>query len=237
MKRKIALLSRKYRTSLQKYLSASSEDGLAPAASLGFQAAKLGLEILQLARIHEQALLPSFSPGDSRSIRNGVISRGQRFFIEAITPIERTHLASRSAHLRLRKLNHTVSERSNELTRVRKGIKEKVLERRNLEESLKTKDARYGKLLEESRLMQDELRSLTRRVLSGQEIERGKVSRKLHDEVAQSILGIHVRLLMLGQKSSGDFKDLLDEIGKVERLVLDSVRKTQLDCKPRIPTR
>jgi signal transduction histidine kinase len=225
MKGKMTMLSQKYATALRKHLVPGSKDGLKRAADFGHRAAALGLEILQVAKIHEQALLPLLMPADSIGIRDGTISRAQVFFIEAITPIERTHLAAKAAQFQLHQLKETLAGRTDELTKSRDGINENVLQRKALEKSYKAKDGHYTKLLEESHLMQEELQYLAHQVLSAQEMERGKISRELHDEIAQAILGIHVRLLVLSQKSSSDFKNLLEEISAAQRLVGDAVQK------------
>ena len=57
----------------------------------------LGLETLDVARIHEGALAALEA---SRS-RDGVIKRAEIFFAEAITPIEETHRAALKTNVRL----------------------------------------------------------------------------------------------------------------------------------------
>ncbi len=58
---------------------------------------------------------------------------------------------------------------------------------------------RYRVLLEESQLMQGKLRQLTHQVLTAQEEERKQISRELHDEVVQLLVGINVELAALGR--------------------------------------
>jgi signal transduction histidine kinase len=60
--------------------------------------------------------------------------------------------------------------------------------------------------------------------MSAQEDERSKISRELHDEVAQTLLGINVRLLMLKKDASFDTERLKKEIASTQRLVEESVR-------------
>ena len=60
------------------------------------------------------------------------------------------------------------------------------------------------RLLRESRRPQDHLRHLTHQILSAQETDRKKISRKLQDEVAQTLLGINVRLLTLKKEASAN---------------------------------
>jgi len=72
----------------------------------------IGLETLDLAKIHEQALIalvsPSYSPGTS----DGMIKRAQAFSIKAVTPIEKTHQTTMEANVRLSQLNERLHRRT-----------------------------------------------------------------------------------------------------------------------------
>src|SRR5206468_10017707 len=56
MKRKLIALSRRYVTALRKHLKQGPRASLQPARGLGRQAVAIGLETLDVARIHEEAL-------------------------------------------------------------------------------------------------------------------------------------------------------------------------------------
>src|SRR5690242_18946760 len=71
MKRKLNGFSRRYHAALRRHLAQQGrKTGPPPPSGLGRQAMMIGLESLDLARIHEEALvtlvLPSYSP-DSRA--------------------------------------------------------------------------------------------------------------------------------------------------------------------------
>src|SRR5438034_10927205 len=87
MKRKLSRLSKRYRALLRKHLKQGPKSSLQPARGLGRQAVGLGLETLDLARIHDGALASL----EAHSSRDGIIKRAEVFFTEAITPIEKTH--------------------------------------------------------------------------------------------------------------------------------------------------
>ncbi|MGA2660957.1 MAG: hypothetical protein ABSH34_26030 [Verrucomicrobiota bacterium] len=74
-----------------------------PAWGPGRQAVALGLETLDVATIHEQALATLEASGS----KNGTIERADLFFTEAIAPIEKTHRAALEASARLSRLNQT----------------------------------------------------------------------------------------------------------------------------------
>jgi signal transduction histidine kinase len=228
MKAKMIVLSRRYEAALGEYLNNGVNDGpafgLKRAARLGRQAVSLGMETLNLAKIHEQALLTAIPPKCPGKARDGLVKRAQIFFIEAITPIERTHLAAAMAEERWNTLSGTLHERTDELAVSKRDVKKGILERKAAEQALKSEGKCRAKSLEESRSLLESLRRLTHRVISAQENERGLISRELHDEIAQVLLGINVRLLTLQQKGFRDAKMLLREITATQQLVEDSVK-------------
>jgi hypothetical protein len=71
------------------------------------------------------------------------------------------------------------------------------------------------------------LRQLTHQVLAAQEDERKKISRELQDEIAQTLLGINVRLLTLKQEARSNTKGLKNEIASTQRLVLKSAKSVR----------
>jgi len=79
-----------------------------------------------------------------------------------------------------------------------------------------------GKSLKDSIQLQKRLRQLTHHVLAAQEDERKKISHELQDEIAQTLLGINVRLLLLKQAARSKTKGLKNEIASAQRLVVKS---------------
>ena len=71
------------------------------------------------------------------------------------------------------------------------------------------------------------MRHLTRKILSAQEDERQKTSRQLHDEIAQTLLAINVRLLTLKKAAKANTENLKKEIAETQRLVKQSVKTIQ----------
>ena len=78
------------------------------------------------------------------------------------------------------------------------------------------------KALKESLQLQKQLRQLTHRVLVAQEDEREKLSHELRDEIAQTLLGLNVRLLLLKQSARNKAGGLKNEIASAQRLVVKS---------------
>jgi signal transduction histidine kinase len=102
-------------------------------------------------------------------------------------------------------------------------LKKEVLERQKAERALKKSEAHYVQLFEESLHMQEQLRHLSRQLLLAQEEERKRISRELHDEIVQTLVGINVHLASLKVKSQLNIKDFLKKINLTQRLVENSV--------------
>jgi len=220
MKRKLIALSRRYVAALRKHLKQGPQASLQPALALGRQAAALGLETLDMARIHEGALA---TLEVSRS-RDGIIKRAEIFFAEAVTPIEKTHCAALKANTRLSQLNKTLGRRTVDLAASNRSLKQGIVRRKAVEQALKKSAGHYARLLKESRRLQEHLQHLTHQILSAQEDKRKKISRELHDEIAQTLLGINVRLLTLKKAAAVNTEGLKKEIASTQRLVKQSVK-------------
>jgi two-component system sensor histidine kinase DegS len=221
MKRTTVRLSRRYAAALSRFLKQGPRASVQPARSLGHKAMALGLETLDLARIHKAALASQ----EASSSRDGIIKRAQIFFVEVITPIETTHRAAQETSGDLNRLARTLSRRTAELATSGRHLKRGIVQRKAAEEALKKSGKHRTDLLEQSRLVQERLRHLTRQILRAQEDNRTKISRDLHDEIAQTLLGINVRLLALKNESVANAEGLKKEIANTQRLVEKS-RKT-----------
>ena len=73
--------------------------------------------------------------------------------------------------------------------------------------------------------MQRKLRLLTRQIISAQEEERKEISRELHDEVVQTLVGINVELAALSRGAASGLHTLQAKIARTQRLVENSVNE------------
>jgi signal transduction histidine kinase len=218
MKQKLIRLSQRYVAALQKHMKSRPRASLQPALRLGRQAVVLGLETLELARIHERALATL----ELSESKDGLAKRAEIFFTEAIAPIVETHRAARQSKNELNQLNGTLDRRTEELTATNQRLQRGIVRRKSVEAALKRSGAHYAKLLKESLQLQEDLRQLTHQVLAAQEDERKKISHGLQNEIAQTLLGINVRLLSLKQEARSNTKGLKNEIASTQKLVLKS---------------
>jgi signal transduction histidine kinase len=78
-------------------------------------------------------------------------------------------------------------------------------------------------LLAHSRQMQEQLRLLSHQLLLAQEEERKKISRELHDVIAQALTSINVRLATLRKEAALNTRGLERNIARTQVLVQQSV--------------
>src|SRR5579862_1594835 len=126
MKRKPNGLSRHYQTALRGHLKRSHRESLHAARALGRKAMTIGLGTLDLARIHEQALLKLVLSKFPSGTRAAMVRRAGAFFAEAITPIENTHRIAKETNLHLDRMNQALSERSALLAASNQQLKQEV---------------------------------------------------------------------------------------------------------------
>ena len=108
-----------------------------------------------------------------------------------------------------RKLALEEQIRMNILATENKKLEAEIVQRKDTESLLKTH--------------KDQLRHLARKLLTVQEEERKRISRELHDVVAQTLTGINVRLASLKADSDSLIPDLLEKIAHTQQMVEQSV--------------
>lgn len=213
--------ARLYQAALAGHLR---QENLRQALALGRQAAVLGMETLDVARVHEQILAKLIFPASPIRARKSTVTRAERFFSEAIVPIEQTHSAAVQTDVRVQKLFQTLRRRTEESSTSTRHLARGIVRRQAAESALKVSGKQRLKLVREARHLQQKLRGQTRMILAAQEAERKKSSRELHNEIAQMLLAIDVRLLSLKQAAQANTQTLQKEIAATQLLVKLSVR-------------
>jgi signal transduction histidine kinase len=210
----------RYGRALRRFVAPAAGASLLPALRLGKQAVGLGLEPLAIARVHEQGILRLPAKGGTRRRT----ARGELFFASTILPVVETHRAAIQSRSDLSRLNKTLALRTTELCAMQRQLKRGSVRRKTVEVALKASGERYARLLKESLKLQTELRTLTHRVFATQEDERLKLSRKLQNEIAQTLIGIHVRLTSMKREARNSTKGFRTQIHHTQQLVRKSAR-------------
>jgi two-component system CheB/CheR fusion protein len=151
-----------------------------------------------------------------------------------ITDRKRSEETLRRAQDRLashaERLEVMVGRRTKQLTRTNERLAASLA-------TIRDSEARNRSLLKASEAMQTKLRLLTRQILTAQEEERKKVSRELHDEVVQSLVGINIALATLTQGDAGDAQLLRDRVARTQRVVegaVDAVHRFARELRPAV---
>ncbi len=215
--------ARRYRSRLQAYLKQRSAAHLNGAHGMGQRALAAGLQTLDIAKLHEQILISQVLPGHSIGRREMLIKQAGTFFAKAITPLEKTHQDKTADTVRLNQIVEMLSQRTVELAASNLELHLEITQRKAAEEALKKSEHHYSRLLEQSDRLQEQLRQLSRQILSAQEEERKRISRELHDVIAQTLTGINIRLAALKKDVSSNTKNLERNISRTQKLVEKSV--------------
>jgi PAS domain S-box-containing protein len=109
-----------------------------------------------------------------------------------------------------------VLQRMEGLASANRELKLEIVHREMAEVALKKSEA-------DALLMQEQLRHVSHQLLLSQEEERKRISRELHDEIVQTLVGINVHLASLTMKDPVDLEELKVRISQTQRLVEKSV--------------
>jgi signal transduction histidine kinase len=215
--------SKRYQAGLQAYLKQRTGAHLQRAHGMGQRALAAGLQTLDIAKLHEQILVNQVLPGRPTGKRALLIKQAGTFFAEAIIPIEKMTPGVREPAVHLNQIVEMLSQRTVELAASNLELQEEIAQRRAAEAALKKSEHHYSQLLAESDRLQEQLRQLSRQILSAQEDERKRISRELHDVIAQTLTGINVRLAALKKEAALNTKHLDRNIARTQRLGEKSV--------------
>jgi signal transduction histidine kinase len=215
--------SKHYQSALLAYLKQSPPAHLTPARGMGQRALDAGLQALDLAKLHEKILVNEVLPGRSARRQSTLTKQAGAFFTEAITPVEKLRQGGRKAALHLNQVVEMLSQRTVELAAANLGLEQEIIQRKAVEAALKKSERHYSQLLEQSERLQEQLRRLSRQILSAQEEERREISRELHDVIAQTLTGINLRLAALKKEAAVNTNGIDRNIARTQQLVMKSV--------------
>lgn len=220
----LSQLSAHYLAALRTHLEQGRQASLLPAHDLGIEAVNAGLETLDLAKVHLQALDALILPDCPPSTRDEMTLCAQVFFTEAIVPIEKTHRSARESGADLQQLQERLGQRTLDLAHSNRDLQQGITKRISAETALEDSERASSQLLRESRLIEQQLKDMTRKIMFADEAERKKMSLQLHDDIGQTLLSIHVRLLTLKTQMVTRDAGIAQEIATTQRLVEEAVK-------------
>lgn len=216
-------LSARYVEALRKNLGDPEPGDTDRAHGIGRAAVAAGCDAADVVAMHEQALAAVLSspgavpPGVAEMARSGC------FLVEALRPLEAAQRAALKSVRLLRQRNNTLRLHTAALAKANRRLEGEVRRRKRGELAVLKGKEQYQALFLESQTMQVKLRQLTRQIISAQEEERKEISRELHDEVVQTLVGINVQLSALGKGAATGLRSLKTKIAHTQRLVENSV--------------
>jgi len=216
-------ISARYLTALRAHVKAKRPVNGDRAQGLGRAALAGGLATLDMAAMHEKAVAALASSRDFPALSGDWLKRKGFFFTQALIPLEAAQRAELAASRNLRLRNEALRRSASALAEGNRELKREVARRKAGEEVIRQGKERYHRLLLESQAMQKKLRQLTHKIISAQEDERKEISRELHDEVVQTLVGINVQLSALSRGASTGADQLKEKIALTQRLVENSV--------------
>ena len=90
--------------------------------------------------------------------------------------------------------------------------------------AIRKAEENYRHLFLESQSIQEKLHQLTRHIISAQEDERKAISRELHDDIVQGLVGINIALSSLCQGGAIGTHLMKVKVARISRLVKNSVK-------------
>jgi len=216
-------LSARYLTTLRAHLGQNKAANGDRAQGLGRAALASGMVVLDLVVMHEHALKALASSFDLAETGDTSAKRAGYFFTQALIPLEAAQFAAREINHHLRQRNEVLRLHAVALTKGNRELQHEIALRKTAEATTKKGKEEFHALYLESQSMQKKLRQLTRQIIQAQEEERKEISRELHDEVVQTLVGINVELSALGKGASISLLTLKEKIARTQRLVENSV--------------
>ena len=189
MNKQIPKLTQQYVVTFRKYLTNGREAVLEEAYELGRVAIASGLGVLDMARIHEEAIKILLRPLLVLQGHEQVLKAKEIFFLETLSPFEATHRG-------FREINVKLQERNLELER-------EIGEHKRTEKALRESENHFRELFNRARRMEENLRSLSNKILHVQEEERKRISRELHDEISQAMTAVSINIGALKNNGAG----------------------------------
>ena len=179
---------------------------------------------------------PYVSPAFTERRRDIGVKESYEWQLQRITlPAGRHGVVCFFSNITARKRTEATERRVAVLAASNQKLEAEIVRRMAGEKALKQSERQLNRSLQEARHQQEQLRHLSRKILKTQEEERKRISRELHDEVAQTLVGMNVHLESLAREATINPDRLKQKIVRTQQLVeksVDVVHRFARDLRP-----
>lgn len=141
-----ALVGR-YHAALAAYVLREDEESLERAYEFGRRALNLGLGVIDLARLHQEAVTRLPAPANA-VLGEPWLKAVHAFLMEALSAFEVAHRGFRDACGRLERLNTTLEQRNRDLAASNRELAKEVQQRKNAQDSLAESELKFRSVVE-----------------------------------------------------------------------------------------
>lgn len=140
-----------YRNALATYAASGEELHLQAAYELGRSALNAGLGVLDMVRLHQEALVALVASTAAPVATVRLAQAVESFLLEALSPFEAAHRGFRDACHRLRQLNETLEERNAQLASTNLKLEQEMVGRRAAQAIAEESELKFRSVVESAR--------------------------------------------------------------------------------------
>lgn len=140
-----------YRAALSTYAASGEEAHLQAAYDLGRNALNAGLGVLDMVRLHQEALVALVASTAAPVATVRLAQAVETFLLEALSPFEAAHRGFRDACDRLRDLNETLKQRNEQLATANAQLQQEMLRRKTAQEAAEDSELKFRSVVESAR--------------------------------------------------------------------------------------
>jgi PAS domain S-box-containing protein len=137
-----------YQLGLGAYVARGNEEALQRAYELGRKALNLGLGVVDVARLHQEAVVGLVTQGHAPAATARWAKAVETFLMETLSAFEVAHRGFRDACERLVRLNDTLKDRHEELAVSIKKLAHEVARRKKTQELLQESELKFRSVIE-----------------------------------------------------------------------------------------
>ncbi len=141
----------RYRTALSTYAASGEEENLQAAYELGRSALNAGFGVLDMVRLHQEALLTVVSSTAAPVATVRLAKAVESFLMEALSPFEAAHRGFRDACERLNQLNATLAERNDLLAATNTRLEQEIVARTAAQAKAEESELKFRSVVESAR--------------------------------------------------------------------------------------